>query len=169
MTTGTEARVEHIKEKMAEINRTIEQEKKDLASTTERHLKTIQQLENARAVVKLLPEDVLMLDWSVSSYTSYNEKAHLHFRNNNGENKDLIYATLFDAGFEFPQKPNFSEYSQRFFKSGKLTVSDPFNGDIVVGATVYIEQPPSCKIVKTKKRKTVEVIEAICEETGEVL
>ena len=152
-----------IQEKFEAIEREIESQKGMLESTTKRYLKTIQELERSKSVVKLLPLDVLELEWQVSEYIPYDVTTHLRF---NGGDKE--YAVLFDAGFEFPIKPRFNEYTQSFYRDGRLTINDSLNGDIVIEASVgNIDKPPSCKIIETKKRKTVKTFEAICEETGE--
>ena len=154
---------ENLKARIAAIDSQIASEKSSMDTMNGMYLKRIQELEHVKSVIKHLPQEALAMDWSVSSYKPYGADAQLYFHGG-----DLEYATLFDLGFEFELKPRFNEYNQGFSRDGKLIINDPLNGELVIEVSVSnIAKPPSCKIIETKKRKTVTVFEAICEETGE--
>jgi len=148
------------------IDKEIKSERSTLDFWTRNCLEKIAKLEKVKKLLPFLPEAVLGLDWEVEDYPPMGVDVALDF---NGGDEE--YASLFDAGFDFPAKPKFNEHSQTFYREGQLKVHDPTQQKLLTFRVKVgnITKPPSCKIIEKKKRKTVITFEAVCEESGETL
>jgi len=138
----------------------LDEELKDLQVLLQERLGRILEVKDK---VKKLPPEIQSLDGEASIWS----RSRIYITLRGGES---VYSKLQELGFDFPQKLNFLESNQAFYREGSQEIPDGDNPPIKVIAIIYgFEKPPQCEIVEEEVMEKVTKYKAICKENGEEL